>query len=129
MGIHKTYDFLRAHVFMRNMKKIVENYVTNCPTCIRAKPSRRGPKGLMESVLSPSQSLSVLCLDFITGLPLSTQGHDAVLVITDKFTKFIRILVGKETWSAKDWAKEYYDKIFPSWGMPDSLISDRSGYC
>jgi hypothetical protein len=121
MGIYKTYDFLRQHVFIRNMKKAVESYVNACPTCKHAKPSRRGPKGLMETITSPSRPFSVFCIDFITGLPLSTQRNDAVLTITDKFTKFIRVLIGKEIWTAQDWAQAYYTHIFPTWGLPELL--------
>src|ERR1700722_13091269 len=117
VGIHRTYNYLRPQIFIHRLKRLVETYVNNCPICKLAKPSRQPPKGLMQPVLSPSRPLSVLCLDLITGLPLSTQGNDAVFTITDKFTKFVKTLTGREDWTAEDWAQAYYKHIFPGWGL------------
>jgi hypothetical protein len=46
--------------------------------------------------------LSMLCLDFAEGLPLTTQGNDKILFITCKATKYIKYLIGKETFTAED---------------------------
>jgi hypothetical protein len=70
--------------------------------------------------------LSVLCFDFVDGFPISKEGHDKVLTITCKTTKYVRFLVGKETWTAEDWAEEYFKKIYCDRGFPDIIISDRN---
>jgi hypothetical protein len=56
--------------------------------------------------------LSVLCFDFVDGFPISKEGHNKVLTITCKTTKYVRFLVGKETWTAEDWAEEYSKNIY-----------------
>lgn len=44
------------------------------------------------------------CIDFVTGLPVSRHNFNAVAFITCKFTKRLRVIPGKTTWSSKDWA-------------------------
>ena len=93
-GIHKTYDFLKHQVFLPRLKRLVTQYVAACPVCRQAKPLRRSHKGLLQPIQAPPIPLATLCLDFVTGLPMSRQGHDAVLIVTDKFTKAVGGLPG-----------------------------------
>ncbi|OQD78720.1 hypothetical protein PENDEC_c001G06268 [Penicillium decumbens] len=65
-------------------------------------------------------------MDFITALPPAKHGFDCVLTITDKFTKLIGLLPGKETWASADWAKAVVEYIWATnWGIPMVIISDR----
>ena len=64
-------------------------------------------------------------LDFIVSLPITRNGFDAILTVTDKFTKWITLVPGKTTWDAHDWAVSYYDYCFSYYGIPATLISDR----
>jgi hypothetical protein len=73
----------------------------------------------------PSRQLSTLCVDFITGLPESKNGNNAVLLSTDQLTKWIKVIPGKDTWSGEDWARAYYENGYEEMGLPENLISDR----
>jgi hypothetical protein len=100
-------------------------YVALCPTCASAKPSRRLPWGALQPIQNPRIPLSTLSIDFITGLPLSHNGNNACLSITCKTSKFVRLIPGKETYTAVDWADLFYCEVWSQWGMPDPIISDR----
>jgi hypothetical protein len=54
---------------------------------------------LINASLEP---LTTLCVDFVTGLPVLTKGNNALLTLTDKTTKFVKILVGKASYTAED---------------------------
>ena len=64
-------------------------------------------------------------MDFVVGLPLTSNNSNCLPVITDKFSKFIRIIPGNETDSAETWAAQYFDYIYRTWGMPSRLVFDR----
>ncbi|RMZ85683.1 hypothetical protein DV736_g6568, partial [Chaetothyriales sp. CBS 134916] len=64
-------------------------------------------------------------LHFIVSLPLSRNECDAILTVTDKFTKHVTLIPGKTTWEVYDWAIAYYDKVFAKYGLPAKLILDR----
>lgn len=45
--------------------------------------------------------------------------------MTDKFSKSVKLVPGKETWSAKEWAVALWDNVVRHWGLPRAIISDR----
>ena len=81
---------------------------------------------MLQPILSPAVLYHTITLDFILGLPHLANSNDCVLTITDKYTKQIRLIPGKMTWSVMDWVKVLL-KFFIStdWGFPLVIISDR----
>jgi hypothetical protein len=47
------------------------------------------------------------------------------MTITDKLTKYVVLVPGCETWKAEEWARAYYERVFPVFGIPAAMISDR----
>ncbi|KAL2060379.1 hypothetical protein VTL71DRAFT_9774 [Oculimacula yallundae] len=101
VGAHRTYEFLKDQIFIKRMWKTVKSYITYCPTCRLAKPSRTLPNGELQPIPAPPRQLHTFYIDFITGFPISKQGHDTVLVITDQLTKWLKAIVGGKDWTAK----------------------------
>jgi hypothetical protein len=66
----------------------------------------------------------VVSLDLITGLPKST-GHNAVLVIIDKLTKFIQYIPTSSNLKQEGFAKLFLDNVVYKYGIPRQMISDR----
>jgi len=124
-GRHRTIARLRANLFIPNLRRIVMDYVAGCPTCQVSKSKRHKPYGKMQAINSPAEPFAVQCLDFIVELPTSRTGCNALLVVTDKFTKFVRLIPGKTTFDARDWAVRYFDYCFSQYGLPVAFISDR----
>jgi hypothetical protein len=85
--------------------------------------------GLLVFVLIPAkidQETRWKCvLDFIVGLPMTTRGNNTLLTVTDRFSKYVKLVPGTEKSSAKDWADRYWKNVYRSWGVPHRLISDR----
>jgi hypothetical protein len=70
-------------------------------------------------------------LDFILGLPPSKkfahgdEEFNAAMTATDKFTKAVMILPGKDTYTALEWATRFWQLVYPHWGLPSGIVSDR----
>jgi transposase InsO family protein len=64
-------------------------------------------------------------MDFITGLPTTANGFDALLTVTEKFSKAIKLIACKTTTSAEETAKLYIDQAYTAFGLPSKIISDR----
>ena len=52
-------------------------------------------------------------MNFVTGLSMSARDHDALLVVTDTFTKAVALLLGRADWTAEQWAAESFRVVFP----------------
>ncbi|SLM38757.1 reverse partial [Lasallia pustulata] len=68
-------------------------------------------------------------MDFVVALP-EEKYHgdivDALLNITDKYTKRLLLIPGKTTYTAKDWAKALLNGLQAAdWGLPRQILLDR----
>ena len=63
-------------------------------------------------------------MDFMTHLPRTLQGHDAVWVIVDRFTKSAHFLVVQMTFTPEEFRRLYIREIVRLHGVPVSIISD-----
>src|SRR5215469_16943190 len=64
-------------------------------------------------------------MDFITRLPRTPSGFDAITVFVDRLTKMIHLCPGKTTDSAPDVAHQFLSTVFKLHGLPSQIISDR----
>jgi transposase InsO family protein len=64
-------------------------------------------------------------MDFIVGLPNTSQRHDSIWVIVDRLTKTAHFLPVHTTYSAKKYAEIYLDQIVRLHGISKTIISDR----
>jgi len=65
-----------------------------------------------------------ILVDFIMKLPVS-KGHDAILVVCDRFSKMSHFMAMTEKTMAKELARLFRDNVWKLHGLPKSVISDR----
>ena len=64
-------------------------------------------------------------MDFIVGLPCTSMGFDSIWVIVDRLTKSAHFIPVDTRYTAKKYAKIYFDQIMTLHGVPLTIISDR----
>ena len=64
-------------------------------------------------------------MDFIFGLPNTSQKHDPIWVIIDRLTKTAHFIPVHTTYTAKKYAEIYLNRIICLHGVPKTIISDR----
>jgi hypothetical protein len=107
------------------MSQSVKEYVQTCHTCQTVKYSTQKAHGLLMPIPPPERRWFTVTCDFITGLPMSKKGHDAILVFTDKLSKMAHYAPTTSSATAQDWANLYQHWIVRLHGMPKHLITDR----
>ncbi|CZT02527.1 uncharacterized protein RCO7_06258 [Rhynchosporium graminicola] len=125
VGSKRTYEYLRRHTFIPKLWKTTKEYVRSCPTCRMARPDTQIAPGQLMPIPPPMKPLSTLCMDFVTSLPESVEGHNAICTLTDQLTKWIDVVVGRDDWTASQWAASFFRQLYPQIGLPDKFISDR----
>jgi hypothetical protein len=68
---------------------------------------------------------SLISMDFIVGLPNTSQKHDSIWVINDRLTKVAHFLPVHTTHTAKKYAEIYLEQIIRLHGVPKAIISNR----
>ena len=67
----------------------------------------------------------MIAMDFISGLPRTSSGFDAIWVIIDRLTKSAHFLPIKKTYTTDKLARLYINQIVYLHGVLESIVSDR----
>ncbi|GJX42078.1 RNA-directed DNA polymerase, eukaryota, reverse transcriptase zinc-binding domain protein [Tanacetum coccineum] len=69
-----------------------------------------------------------IAIDFVTKLPRTSSGHEAIWVIMDQLTKFAHFLPMREDYKMDMLARLYLNEIVATHGVPISIIHDRDSH-
>ena len=128
LGSAKTYERVTRRFWWPGIRADVMEYCSKCIPCQQNKSSRNAKQGIMHPVPIPDRRFGTISVDFVTGLPLSYAGHDAVMTITDKYSKIVRLVplkFGSSASSSKRIARLFVDNWWRDHGIPTCIISDR----
>jgi hypothetical protein len=125
LGSTKMYQDLRQNFWWTRMKKEIARYISECDICQRVKASHLKVAGVLQPLPIPSWKWEDISMDFIVGLPNTSQRHDSIWVIVDQLTKTAHFLPMHTTYNAKKYAEIYLDQIVCLHGVPKTIISDR----
>ncbi|GJR94189.1 putative reverse transcriptase domain-containing protein [Tanacetum coccineum] len=96
------------------MKAIIVEYVSKCLTCSRVKAECKNPSGLLVQPEIPMWKWERITMDFVTKLPKTSTGHDAIWVIVDCLTKLAHFIPIRATDSmelhTEDMSTAYHPK-------------------
>ncbi|GJV60583.1 putative reverse transcriptase domain-containing protein [Tanacetum coccineum] len=91
------------------------------------KAEHQRPLGLLVQPAIPEWKWDNITMGFITKLPKSSYGFDAIWVIVDRLTKSAHFLPIKENDPLDKLARLYLNRIVARHGIPVSIIYDRDG--
>ncbi|KAL4583755.1 hypothetical protein LXL04_008338 [Taraxacum kok-saghyz] len=79
-GSDKMYLDLKKLYWWPNMKADIATYVSKCLTCAKVKMEYQKPSGLLQQPKIPEWKWEEIAMDFITKLPRTPAGFDAIWV-------------------------------------------------
>nr|ABA96052.1 retrotransposon protein, putative, Ty3-gypsy subclass [Oryza sativa Japonica Group] len=91
----------------------------------RVKAEHQKPAGLLQPLKIPEWKWEEIGMDFITGLPRTSSGHDSIWVIVDRLTKVAHFIPVRTTYSGSRLAELYMTSIVCLHGVPKKIVSDR----
>jgi transposase InsO family protein len=129
-GVTRTMELIRRNYDFENMKDKITSYIKKCADCHKNKHSTHAQYGEMQPMELPTKPWEDISMDFVTGLPLSKDPvteltYDAILVIVDRFTKYVLMIPFRRDYTAVQLAHVLKDRLIRHFGIPKSIISDR----
>ena len=92
-GIEKTRELIARKYYWPTLRHDVEIYVKGCDVCLASKAVRHKPYDDLQSLPIPTYRWKDLSMDFVTGLPVSTDwkgdSYKSILVIVNRLTKMV----------------------------------------
>jgi hypothetical protein len=88
------------------------------------KAEHQRPAGLLHSLKIPEWKWEEIGMDFIVGLPRTSE-YDSIWVIVDRQTKVAHFIPVKTMYSGVKLAELYMARIVCLHGVPKKIVSDR----
>lgn len=121
-GQTRTLYLARQRFFWAHMERDVRDYVKCCKRCVVSKTLEPEGRAPLESIKTTSP-LELVCMDFWCAEDSKGKSVD-VLVVTDHFTKMAHAFKCSDQ-SAKQVARQLWDKYFCVYGFPQRIHSDQ----
>ncbi|KAF8749109.1 hypothetical protein RHS01_10282 [Rhizoctonia solani] len=122
-GQQRTLELLSRNYWWPGMKSSAREWVECCPTC-QANCRAHAPVIALKPLEVPPFPFHTISYDFITGFPKSN-GHDAILVVIDSFSKFGHFIPTTKKVTAKGLADLFTTHVWKLHGLPVKTVSDR----
>lgn len=128
LGASKTLDYLRDHVWWKDMVSDVRAFCETCRTCKISKPSNQKPYGLLNPLSVPSYPWESIRMDFVGPLPESGNRDgmfDSITVVICLLTSMVHLIPSRTNYNASQLAELMFEHIYKLHGLPKNIISDR----
>ena len=124
-GITKTYRAVLRVFWWPHLKDHVTEYVRTCTSCQRNKSSNLKPGGLLQSLPIPTYPWESISMDYITELPKTKDGYNAILVFVDRLTKMTHLCKCTTNVDSLGTAQLFVEHVWKYHGTPEHIVSDR----
>lgn len=124
LGQFKTLELITRSYWWPGVNRDVKQYVKGCERCQATKKSRTMPTGLLQPHDTPSKPFKKICTNMVGELP-EAGGFNAIVTISDMFTKCTRFIPFHTLLASEGMARIYRDQIFAQHGLPRAIVHDR----
>lgn len=123
LGVAKTLSRLARHYYWPGMLRDATKYVRSCDSCQRHKAQQLPPPGVMHAtnVENPWEMVSV---DIVVPSVNSNNGHNQLLVMQDRFTKWIELRPLRKA-TGPSVTRAVLEQVILRHGCPKIIVSDN----
>ncbi|HRO64990.1 MAG TPA: RNase H-like domain-containing protein [Candidatus Dojkabacteria bacterium] len=122
LGITKTYEKIKQHVWFPDMYRKIEQYIKKCDLC---EPNRRYYINTEPfKPIKSTQPMEIIEIDHTGPLPETTNGNKYILSVVDHFTSK-KWFIPVKTTSADDTIRALIDFVFAPFEFPRYILSDN----
>jgi hypothetical protein len=125
MGRDKTLKRVLRHFWWPGVAADVAAFVKTCHSCQRVKPSTQKRPGLLQPLPVPPRVWSSISMDFITDLPLTEAGYNAIFTVVCRLSKAVKLLPCRTDITAEQTADLFCSRVVAEEGLPSDIVSDR----
>ncbi|GBG82265.1 hypothetical protein CBR_g34549 [Chara braunii] len=124
-GLNRTIARLRQRFRWPDLITDVTRYCDSCEGCQRSKPRNRNPYAELHPMPIPWNPGLSIAMDVTGPFPRDRLGHDGILTVVDRLSKYARFLPYKYYSTAPELACLLHTGWICGHGVPEDIVSDR----
>ncbi|GBG72556.1 hypothetical protein CBR_g12126 [Chara braunii] len=124
-GVNRTIARLRQRFRWPDLISDVTRYCDSCEVCRLSKPRNRNPYGELHPMPIPQEAGLSIAMDVTGPFPRDRLGHDSILTVVDRLSKYARFLPCKYYSTAPELARLLHTGWICGHGVPEDIVSDR----
>ncbi|GBG89231.1 hypothetical protein CBR_g48939 [Chara braunii] len=124
-GVNRTIAGLRQRFRWPDLITDVTRYCDSCEVCRRSKPRNRNPYGELRPMPIPREPGLSIVMDVTGPFPRNRLGHDGILTVVDRLSKYAHFLPCKYYSTAPELARLLHTGWICGHGVPEDIVSDR----
>ncbi|WP_256468963.1 reverse transcriptase domain-containing protein [Wolbachia endosymbiont of Psylliodes chrysocephala] len=125
VGIRKLFDIFRENYIGRKDLSIIKDIISRCEVCQLGKDRNFHNENLPKALIT-ERPLQMISVDFISNLVPSRQNNQHIFVITDVFSKYVKMYPCHKT--NKKIVKKCLTEYFLEMGIPQTCVMDNATY-
>ena len=86
-GVLRTMALIKRDYVCSHLRHYVEGHILSCDVCQAAKSRQVDTARLPRPLPVPDTKWHSVSIDWVSGLPPTTRGHDAIMTVVDRFWK------------------------------------------
>ena len=123
-GFYRSLQGVFRNFWWLSLRREMYSHVQSCRLCQKAKRRVR-QTGIFKGRQIPERKWQDVSFDFITDLPLTKSGNNAIHVIMDQTSRRVRLDACNMTITSLETAKLVFNTLIRDHGVPRKIISDR----
>ena len=121
---HRCYQRIADSLYVPRLSRKLRQYLDHCPSCQLNQTKRHKPYEKLMPIFSTPRPFHTIAINFVVGL---SEVYDALMTITNKFSRRTLLIRGKTTYTAADWTHLLLNALLTvDWGIPKGIISNRN---
>jgi hypothetical protein len=125
----KLISYAQTQFWWPSISSDIIAYCRSCPSCQASKKTTQLPPGKLHQLPVPTRPYEMLGIDFQGPFPMartaSGQEVDFVCNWIDHFSSEVISIPCNQRITGRDCAEMFFEHVFPHWGVPESISSDR----
>ena len=124
-GVFRTIALIKRDYVCSHLRHYVERYIPSCDVCQAAKSRRVNTARVPRPLRVPDTKWHRVSIDWVSGLPPTTRGHDAIMTVVDRFSKSGIFIPCRKNMTADDLIYVFLPEVVRLKGCPRQIVSDR----
>ena len=123
-GVLRTMALIKRDYVCSHLRHYVERYILSCDVCQAAKSRRVDTARVPRPLPVPDTKWHSVSIDWVSGLPTTTRGHDAIMTVVDRFSKRGMFIPCRKDMTADDLIYVFLREVIRLKGCPRRIVSD-----